>query len=236
MKQKKKSENDEKFVVYLTKTGRMEKGIYPCRVWVCKDKAFVLPKGRTNTADVVPSMNVFSDRKEAESYLAGTGVKRWVVGDITVGRPKRGKRERLGYEIPVMFEALVVRYQYGGPYRNEGNLAVKKIEDGKLVEIRDTYGFKTFETKVEAEKYFKTTWEATVEEVQRNAAEYQQHLHLLLHSAPSGADRPLPVPSPDLLIGALRRIVSLPNNNKLRSERGNKAVKIAENAIKALGV
>jgi hypothetical protein len=227
----KKNVDNRKFVVFPVDGGRIKKGIYCRNVVMGKDCAFVLSDVTSTKADVVPKASVFNTHEEAESYLAGKGVKRWVVGEFAVGDNGRQKWER--HDVPMMFEALVVYYHYAGRFYPESRIAVQKVENGKLFKVTRTHGLETFETKEGAEKRFKEMWRARFKEIHQGALSWQVHLAELLKLKPDGEKYTTPVPSTDLLLGALRRISTLKNNNKLRSERGNKAIKIALDALKA---
>lgn len=143
MKTKKKahtSEDDKRYVVYTTKTGRTERGIAYRDVFFVKDKAFAVSS--SGIVDILPKMAVFTEKAAAEKYLAGQGVKRWVVGETS-----RHNR------VPSIFEAHVVTYMYRGRHSIEnGKLSIVRCSDNHVIE--DTYGFKSFDTKRQAQRFF----------------------------------------------------------------------------------
>jgi hypothetical protein len=176
MKPKKKRE--DYFVVYTVPIGRQKVGIRRCtHVVFVEDKAIVYVNGESR-ADIVPKANVFADHDSAAKYLAGHGVRRWVVGEVKF-------REEHRREVPVMFEALVVHYDYNGRYRHENKIAVKRIDGGKEpVDIENTYGFRSYETKREAEKEFTHRWRQRWKDAEQNLLRYKEYMLELMKNPP----------------------------------------------------
>jgi hypothetical protein len=152
-----------RFVVYTSQVGRTPAGIVRAYVSVVGRDAFVRKREDAVQADVLPAANVFDTRESAEAYLAGDGVRRWVVGTV----PKHGT------DIPVMLEAKVVFYPYVGRYQTESRAAVKRLSDGKAVEFYSRRDLSFFETKKGAEAAYAKLWRGRHEHAVKGLEEHE---------------------------------------------------------------
>lgn len=175
MKTKKKpvkTVDPRKYVAFLAKVGRTEKGIVHGYVTIDGDLAYVRKNESSASADIVPAAGVFNTEKEAQDYLAGEGVRRWVVGTL---------RQSRRHGCPVLFEAKVVHYYYKGSYKTYYKQAVKRISDGEIVELLN---FQSFSTKKAAESHFSKAWHAEHKDLMRDLEGHKKHLAELLKNKP----------------------------------------------------
>lgn len=68
-----KREYPHKFVVFTTKQGRTEPGIYERPVTFSGDIAFVHPDHDRLVADMVPRLCIFNNKDDAHRYFAKDG-------------------------------------------------------------------------------------------------------------------------------------------------------------------
>lgn len=163
-----KKENEKKYVVYLRKLGRVERGILLASVTISGEEAFV--HRNSNQADILSAANVFDTKEAAENYLAGTGVRRWMVSLL-------GDRNE---KIPVMVEVLVEYYTYTGRYHPEyRQMAVKRLEDGKNLMIYNEYQTSFYKTKKEAETAYAALWRSKYKETVTDIEKLQGFLKTL---------------------------------------------------------
>ncbi len=149
---------NHKYVAYTSKMGRTEAGVYERYVDIVGDCAYIRPLMDGSKADILPAANVFEKQDDALAYMAGGGVKKWIVDtgrwrDGVVTLPFQG---RVAY-------CTVLRH---GRY-DFVNSAVRD-SDGKVFSGRDV---KTFDTHKDAEKFHARVWKERMKEV---LEEYQK--------------------------------------------------------------
>jgi hypothetical protein len=167
-----------KYCVYLEKCGRTEPGIYPRKVRIVGDIAFVLPE-RGSQADILPAINVFEKKEDAEKYMTGTGIEMWVVG------------QDYNDDTPEMFRGKVIRAVhevYRGP-RKTSTLIMRP--DGTT--FRGNYGCKTYTSKKEAEADFSHRWHDKMKHAQKDLEGIHAIIEKLKRNQPRSKKRAEPV-------------------------------------------
>lgn len=224
------SKVEKKYVVYNERIGRAQPGVYVREVKIVGKTAFVLPKAEgQRTAHMVLADHVFNTQEEAAAYLAGKGVRRWVVGTFRTGPHRRSP------EVPMMFEAFVTFYTYNDHFRAENKIVIQKVLNGATLLNDHTYNIHTYETKEEAEKDFIPLWHKKMEETKRYIADYVEHASAMVAHGPPGVTAVVTGEAPSLAISTLETISKLKNDNALRSWRGAEAVRLAERALRTIG-
>jgi hypothetical protein len=178
-KKKPVEETDKrKYIVFLSQVGRYNKGIVHGFASIDGKSAFVRRSESGTHAEIVPAANIFDTEKEAQAYLAGEGVRRWVVGEDERGR----------YACPKMFEAKVVYYHYMGTYSAHYRVSVKRIRDGKVVDLTH---FAAFNTKKQAESHFAKVWREKHKDLTKELVDYKEHLAKLMKNKPREKKAPV---------------------------------------------
>jgi hypothetical protein len=167
-----KSYPNHKWVVYTSRLNRTDIGVYERFTEIVGDHAYVRRDSQGSNADILPTGNVFETKDEAIGYLAGKGVKRWVVstGDWSstpcvlpfLGLVTFGLTQRHG-----RFDRIVtaVRLSDGKAFSGDRDLA-------------------TFDTKKAAEKYHATIWRRRIIEIKKGYAEKHALLNGMYENAP----------------------------------------------------
>lgn len=162
-----------KWVAYTEKLNRTEIGVYERYAEIVGDHAYVRPDSQGSKADIVPAANVFETKDEALAYLAGTGVKKWVVfsGDW---------RDKEPCLLP--FQGLVTycMTQRHGKFNRIS--ATVRISDGKVFSSYNE--LEVFNTKKEAEKYHTEVWRRRIKRVKEAFSEGHALLNAMYANAP----------------------------------------------------
>jgi len=162
---------NHKYVAYTSKMGRTEPGVYERFVDVVGDTAYIRPLMDGSKADILPAANVFEKKDDAVAYMAGTGVKKWIVdtGGWHRGIVVLPFRGRVSY-------AVTLRH---GHY-DYVNMAVRD-SDGKVFSGRD---IKTFDTHKAAEKLHAEIWKERMKELAKEYKEKTEQLVEMIQNKP----------------------------------------------------